>query len=56
MSIDNSGIDNKVSGRKVRIAISDNHPIVKLSQALDWQAIAELVLPDLQASTKKGCW
>ena len=56
MSIDNSGIDNKVSGRKVKIAISDNHPIVKLSQALDWQAIAELVLPDLQASTKKGCW
>lgn len=56
MSIDHSGFKGKVYGHSVLISINEVHPLIKLANSLDWLAISELVLPDLKASTKKGCW
>lgn len=56
MSIDDSGLDDKVAGQSVSIAVSDSHPLIKLSNALKWAEIAEIVLPDLKSSTKKQKW
>lgn len=56
MSIDDSGLDNKITGGKVLIEIKNDHPLIQLAQALAWEQLAEIVLPDLKATTQKGCW
>lgn len=33
-----------------------SHPLLQLEQAIGWEALKALSLPDLQKSTAKGCW
>ncbi len=55
MSIDDSGIKCKVAAEVVQITISDSHPLIQLANALNWENLVEIILPDLK-KTAKGCW
>ena len=56
MSINLSGFGDKVAGQKVAVSVSDSHPLVKLAQAIDWEALSQPVVEDLKNTTAKGCW
>lgn len=55
MSIDESGIKDKVSSTTIAISLRESHPLLKLANALPWQELMDIVLPDLQ-KTAKGKW
>src|SRR3990167_1264847 len=56
MAIDQSGLNNRITSGSVLIEIKDNHPLIRLSNSLNWNELAEIVLPDLKKTTKKGKW
>jgi len=56
MSICFSGLDTPCSVRPVTIDVSPTHPLIQLAQVIPWQALTDLVLPDLQCTTAKGKW
>jgi hypothetical protein len=56
MSIDDSGLNGKILGRDIVITVKGNHPLIQLGQALSWDDLAEIILPDLKSTTKKGRW
>ena len=56
MSIDVSGLSSNVLPNQVTIAIDKTHPLLKLANTVPWGELAERVLIDLKASTKKGRW
>src|SRR4051812_41505698 len=56
MSICHSGLANKVRGKSVSIDINLNHPLIKLANAIEWEEIAAIVMPDLQSTTKNKKW
>jgi transposase, IS5 family len=56
MSICDSGVESNVRSSIVSIKITSEHPLIQLCNALNWQKLSEMVLPDLKASTKKGQW
>jgi transposase, IS5 family len=56
MSICSAGLDAPCCGQPVTIDVAPTHPLIKLAQVIPWQALAELVLPDLKQSTAKGQW
>ena len=56
MSIDFSGTDCKLESTTVEIYVSQDHPLIKLANTLDWQKIAELVIDDLKKTTAKLRW
>lgn len=47
MSLDVNGFEKEISGQKVTIEITDNHPLTKLANQLPWQEMLEIILPDL---------
>jgi len=55
MSICQSGINCNIQAEKVLVEIKANHPLIKLGQALPWQELVTLILPDLR-KTKEGQW
>lgn len=55
MSICQSGVGCKVQAGKVLVFVTEQHPLIRLSQALPWQTLVDTILPDLK-KTKKGCW
>lgn len=56
MSICDSGMKNKVCGGILSISVDDQHPLVKLSNFIPWEALFQLVLPDLKTTTAGGKW
>jgi len=53
MSICDSGIGVKVCGKKMLIAVLNNHPLVLLSNQLPWEDMFDLVVNDLKNTTSK---
>jgi hypothetical protein len=56
MSICHSGIGDSIQEGVVAIMISGKHPLVRLANALAWDELAQIVLPDLQKSTQHKKW
>lgn len=56
MSIDDSGLNNKVCGADIVIRVEKTHPLIQLAQTIAWDELADMVLPDLKSSTFKGRW
>jgi transposase, IS5 family len=56
MSICSSGLDTPCHVQPVTITVSPAHPLIQLAQVLPWQALADLVFPDLKKTTRKGKW
>jgi len=56
MSIDDSGLNDKVLPCDIVIPIAKQHPLMQLANALEWDKLADLVLPDLKSTTPKGKW
>ena len=56
MSLDLSGGDLAVKPAAVTIAVTNDHPLIKLANALPWALLIALVVPDLKRTTTKGCW
>ena len=56
MSIGFSGLDTPCCMHPVTIEVSPIHPLIQLAQVLPWQALADMVLPDLKRTTPKGTW
>jgi transposase, IS5 family len=56
MSICFSGLDIPCCVHPVTIDVSPAHPLIQLAQVLPWQALADMVLPDLKRTTAQGKW
>lgn len=56
MSLDISGIDEKVAGQKITVEIDNNHPLIKLANKLPWEDMLAIILPDLQNTEKEKYW
>ena len=54
MSIGFSGLDTPCCMQPVTIEVSPTHPLIQLAQVIPWQALADMVLPDLQAHHGQG--
>jgi hypothetical protein len=40
----------------VTIEVSPTHPLIQLAHVIPWQALADMVLPELKCTTTKGKW
>jgi len=56
MSICFSGLDISCCVHPVTIDGSPAHPLLQLAQVMPWQALADMVLPDLKRTTAQGKW
>jgi len=56
MSFDLSGLKSQVVARNVIIEIDDKNPLIQLANSLLWDELAEIVFPDLKATTKNQKW
>lgn len=56
MAIDLTGCGSKLEPAAVTISIGEDHPLIRLGNALPWSTLADLVLPDLKTTTVKGLW
>lgn len=57
MSIDPSGLSGvRTCPGTVPIRIEANHPLIQLANSLCWDELADIILPDLKATTGKGKW
>ena len=48
------GLDSKTEAITVVLNVSPQHPLIKLAQAIPWEDLVEMVLPDLKKTTSKG--
>lgn len=56
MSLDLSGGDKAVKPVTVAICVTEDHPLIKLANALPWAILIALVVEDLKITTPKGMW
>src|ERR671918_1468010 len=56
MSICSSGLSSPGPLQPVTITVAPSHPLIQLAQVIPWQALAQLVLPDLEHTTKGKWW
>lgn len=56
MSLDVSGGTARVVPGPVCISVATEHPLIKLANALPWDALMDAVVPDLKRTTAKGRW
>lgn len=56
MSIDKSGIRSNVKGGEITIKVSNEHKLIKLANAIVWERLAEIIMPNLKKTTKKLRW
>ena len=56
MSICSSGLNAPCCAQPVTIDLTATHPLLQLAQSIPWDALAEMVLPDLKQTTTKGKW
>jgi len=56
MSICSSGLSSSWPTQPVTILVAPSHPLIQLVQVIPWQALAQLVLADLQHTTANGKW
>jgi hypothetical protein len=56
MSVCFSGLYTPCRRQPVTIEVASNHPLIQLALVIPWQALAEMVLPDLKRTTAKGKW
>ena len=52
MAICKLGLNTKVQAASVNVTVSDLHPLIKLGQTIPWEKISEIVIPDLEKTTK----
>ena len=48
MSLNLEGFENKIEGATLVLTIANTHPLLKLANALPWETLLELILPDLK--------
>lgn len=56
MALDIDGFDREVKGSIVSLVIDEKHPLIKLCNALPWQELLEMILPDLKRTSKLLWW
>ena len=57
MSLCSSGLSGKwLKTQKIMVEVSSEHPLLKLMNALDWEGLYDVVLPDLKRSTGRLKW
>ncbi len=57
MSLCISGLsDQWLKTQKIMVEVSSDHPLIKLMNALDWEGLCDVVLPDLKRSTGRLKW
>ena len=57
MGICQSGMSGQfLKAEKIMVEVSPTHPLIKLMNALNWQELGEIILPDLKKSTSKLKW
>ena len=56
MSLNLEGFDNKIEGTTLALTVDNNHPLLKLANALPWETLLELILPDLKETQQLLWW
>ena len=54
MTICNSGINAKCESKEIKIVVHEDNKFIKLSNYLNWEEIAKIIIADLQKTTKSG--
>jgi transposase, IS5 family len=50
-------MDSKLlHAQKMSVEVSPTHPLMQLMNALDWECLSQIILPDLKKSTSKLKW
>jgi transposase, IS5 family len=50
-------MDNQfLKAQKIMVEVLPTHPLIKLMNALDWEELGQIILPDLKKSTSKLKW
>ena len=52
MSLDKSGLDAKLKSQSVALFISEDHSLLQLANALDWERLYAVVEPDLKTGVQ----
>ena len=50
MSICQSGMECNIKPSKISIGIEEHHPLLGLANVIEWEELAEMVLPDLKST------
>ena len=45
-----------LKAEKIMVAVSPTHPLIKLMNALNWEELGDMILPDLKKSTSRRQW
>lgn len=56
MSIRQQGMDSRLESKKTGILVPDTCSLIMLANALPWQAMADLVFPDLKKTARRLWW
>jgi transposase, IS5 family len=56
MSIDYSGINDKLKSATIEIEVDEKQDLIKLANALEWERLAQIVLLDLKDTPKQQWW
>jgi transposase, IS5 family len=56
MTISLEGASAKVDARPVLVSIANNHPLIRLANALPWTTLVDQCAADLKLTTVKGFW
>jgi hypothetical protein len=51
-----SGLDAKLTPTTVQIHVTEDHPYIRLANALDWSALTELIIADIKLTEKRRWW
>jgi hypothetical protein len=54
LSLCHSGMDSRfLKTQKIVVDVLPTHPLIKLMNALDWERLGQIILPDLKKSTSQ---
>jgi hypothetical protein len=56
MSLDVDGFYQEIQGSHATITITEQHPLIKLANALPWNDFLVIILPDLLRTEKLLWW
>ena len=56
MSFAQDGLNSKIKMHSVSIKVRTDHPLIQVANAISWDELAQIVLPDLKLTTAKGLW
>jgi hypothetical protein len=52
MSLNLDGFEEKIEGTTISLSVSNSSPLTKLNNALSWESLLTLILPNLKETNR----